>query len=279
MCIRDRLAARATDHSGNVSQPVQRSFVLDSQPPVIAISGVAENVYANPVTPTIVVTDPNLSVAQIRLDGSTFASGTRISDTGSHVLQVDAIDLAGNTASRTVRFSIQSTAGDTTAPVIDIRTPLAGAYLRRATTGLTAAIVDAESAVAEAQFSIDGGTFAPLAVDASQSNANLYAASLDALADGVHSVIVRARDTQGNEATTDARSFTVDNTPPVITISGVAAGQYAAAVTPVIGITDLALLGSSITLNGSAYASGTPVAANGDYTCLLYTSDACRRRG
>ncbi len=268
-----QLAARATDHSGNVSQPVQRSFVLDSQPPVIAISGVAENVYANPVTPTIVVTDPNLSVAQIRLDGSTFASGTRISDTGSHVLQVDAIDLAGNTASRTVRFSIQSTTVDTTAPVIDIRTPLAGAYLRRATTGLTAAIVDAESAVAEAQFSIDGGAFVPLAVDTSQSDANLYAASLDALADGVHSVVVRARDTQGNEAATDARSFTVDNTPPVITISGVAAGQYAAAVTPVIGITDLALLGSSITLNGSAYASGTPVAANGDYTLSVEAVD------
>lgn len=268
-----QLSVRATDHSGNVSQPVQRSFVVDSLPPAIAISGVAQSAYASPVTPSIVVTDLNLSVTHIRLDGSPYVSGTPVSQTGSHVLQVDAIDLAGNTASRTVRFSIQSTAGDTTAPVIDIRTPSAGAYLRRATTGLTAAIVDAESAVAEAQFSIDGGTFAPLAVDASQSNANLYAASLDALADGVHSVVVRARDTQGNEATTDALSFTVDNTPPVITISGVAAGQYAAAVTPVIGITDLALLGSSITLNGSAYASGTPVAANGDYTLSVEAVD------
>ena len=268
-----QLSVRATDHSGNVSPPVQRSFVVDSLPPAIAISGVAESAYASPVTPSIVVTDLNLSVTHIRLDGSPYVSGTPVSQTGSHVLQVDAIDLAGNTASRTVRFSIQSTAGDTTAPVIDIRTPLAGAYLRRATTGLTAAIVDAESAVAEAQFSIDGGAFAPLAVDTSQSDANLYAASLDALADGVHSVVVRARDTQGNEATTDARSFTVDNTPPVITISGVAAGQYAAAVTPVIGITDLALLGSSITLNGSAYASGTPVAANGDYTLSVEAVD------
>ncbi len=260
-----QLAARATDHSGNVSQPVQRSFVLDSQPPVIAISGVAENAYANPVTPSIVVTDPNLSVSQIRLDGSPFASGTPISETGSHVLQVDAIDLAGNTASRTVRFSIQSTAGDITAPVIDIRTPAAGAYLRRATSGLTATIVDAESAVAEAQFSIDSGAFAPLAMDATQNDASLYAASLDTLADGAHSVVVRARDTQGNEAITDARSFTVDNTPPVITISGVAAGQYVAAVTPVISVTDLALLGSSITLNGAAYVSATPVTASGDY--------------
>lgn len=268
-----QLAARATDHSGNVSQPVQRSFVLDSQPPVIAISGVAENAYANPVTPSIVVTDPNLSVSQIRLDGSPFASGTPISDTGSHVLQVDAIDLAGNTASRTVRFSIQSTAGDITAPVIDIRTPAAGAYLRRATSGLTATIVDAESAVAEAQFSIDSGAFAPLAMDATQNDASLYAASLDTLADGAHSVVVRARDTQGNEAITDARSFTVDNTPPVITISGVAAGQYVAAVTPVISVTDMALLGSSITLNGAAYVSATPVTASGDYVLSVDAVD------
>src|SRR5256885_8869514 len=71
----------------------------------------------------------------------------------------------------------------------------------------------------------------------------------------------------------------LDNTPPVITISGVAAGQYAAAVTPVIGITDLALLGSSITLNGSAYASGTPVAANCDYTLRVEAVDKAGNGG
>ncbi|CAB5720519.1 Exoglucanase B precursor [Delftia tsuruhatensis] len=268
-----QIMARATDHSGNVSQPVQRSFVVDSLPPVITISGVTQTAYAAPVAPTIEVTDPNLSDTQIRLDGAPHVSGTRISGAGSHVLQVDAIDLAGNTASQTVRFSIQSNAGDTTPPVIDIRTPLAGAYLRRAATGLTAAIVDAQSTVAEAWFSIDGGAFVPLAVDAGQNDASLYAASLDGLADGVHSLVVRARDTQGNEASTEARSFTVDNTPPVITISGVAAGQYAAAVTPVISVTDLALHTSSITLNGATHASGTPVAANGDYTLSVEAVD------
>lgn len=268
-----RIAVRATDKSGNVSQPVHSNFVVDSVAPVITVTGVAEAAYTNAVTPVVAVTDQNLSVTQIRLNGSPYVSGTQISQTGAYVLQVDAIDLAGNTASQMVRFSIAANSADTTPPVIDIKTPLAGAYLRRGTGGLTATVVDAESAIAAAEFGIDGGVFAPMAIDASQNIANLYAASLDTLADGAYSVVVRARDTQGNEASTSARSFTVDNTPPVITITGVTAGQYSAAVTPVITVTDAALLGSSATLNGAVYASGTPISINGDYTLSVSAVD------
>jgi len=243
-------------------------------PPVIAISGVADAAaYTDPVTPVISVTDLNLSVVQILLDGVPFISGSQISQSGAYVLQVDAVDLAGNTASQTVRLSVAATAGDVTPPVIDIRTPLEGAYIRRGASGLSATVVDAESAVAQAEFSIDGGGFNPLAIDASQGIAGLYTASLDELADGPHSVVVRASDTQGNEATTGARHFTVDNTPPVITITGVSAGRYSAAVTPVISVTDAALLSSSATLNGVAYASGTPIAANGHYTLTVNAED------
>jgi len=269
-----QVAARATDNSGNVSQPVRSDFVVDSVPPVIAISGVADAAaYTDPVTPVILVTDLNLSVTQILLDGAPYVSGVQISQAGAYVLQVDAIDLAGNTASQTVRFSVSATAGDVTPPVIDIRTPLEDAYIRRGVSGLSATVVDAESAVATAEFSIDGDAFHPLAIDASQGIAGLYTASLDELAEGPHSVVVRATDTQGNEAATGARHFTVDNTPPVITITGVSAGRYSAAVTPVISVTDAALLGSSATLNGVAYASGTPIAANGHYTLTVNAED------
>lgn len=268
-----RVAVRATDKSGNVSQPVQSNFVVDSVPPVIAISGVTETAYANPVTPVISVTDLNLSIAQISLDGEPYVSGTQITQPGAYVLQVNALDLAGNSASQTVRFSIAAAAADVTPPVIDIQTPLANAYFRRATTGLSATIVDAESAVAEAEFSIDGGAFAPLAIDVSQGVDNLYTASLDDLADGVHNVVVRASDTQGNQSSTSPRSFTVDNTPPVIIITDVAAGQYSTAVTPVISVTDAALISSSVTLNGVAYVSGTPIAVNGDYTLSVNAED------
>lgn len=270
-----QVQARATDNSGNVSQPVQSSFVVDSAPPDIAISGVADSVaYTGTVTPVIDVTDLNPSVTQVQLNGAPFASGTAVTQPGAYVLQVDAIDRAGNVASRTVRFTVASNTPDTTPPVIDVKTPQADAYVRGAATPLSATIVDAESFVTAAEFSIDGGPFAPMAVDNSTGVSNLYTASLDSLTEGVHSVVVRARDTLVNEAVTMPRRFTVDNTPPVIGISGVSAGQYNSPVTPVISVSDAALAGSTATLNGAAYASGTAVSVNGDYLLSVSAVDA-----
>lgn len=268
-----QVQARATDNSGNLSAPVQTSFVIDSVAPVIAISGVSETAYTGPVTPLIEVTDLNLWVSHAQLNGADFASGTTISQPGAHVLQVDAIDRAGNAASRTIRFTISTGSADTTPPVIDIKTPQTDSYIRRGTTGLTATVVDAESLVAAAEFSLDGGGFAPMAIDGAQGTPDLYSASLDALADGAHSLTVRARDVHGNESSSPLRRFTVDNTPPVITVSGVAAGQYSTSVTPVVSVTDAALQASAITLNGVAYVSGTPVSENGDYLLSVSAID------
>lgn len=268
-----QVQVRSTDKSGNVSAPVQTSFVVDSVAPVIAVSGVSENAYTGPVTPLIEITDLNLWVSHAQLNGADYISGTTISQPGAHVLQVDAIDRAGNASSRTVRFSISTGSADTTPPVIDIKTPAADGYIRRGTSGLTTTIVDAESAVAAAEFSLDSGAFAPMAIDGSQGIQDLYSASLDALTDGAHTLIVRARDVAGNTSSSALRHFTVDNTPPVISISGVTAGQYSTSVTPVISVTDAALQGSTITLNGIPYVSGTPVSQNGDYLLSVSAID------
>ena len=200
-------------------------------------------------------------------------SGTPIGQAGAYVLQVDAVDLAGNTSSKTVRFTISASQVDTVPPVIDIKTPVEGAYIRRGAGGLGAVIVDAESAVTAAEWSVDAGAFAPMAIDTSQGATDFYAASLDILADGSHSVVVRAVDVYGNQAVSSARNFTVDNVPPVISITGVSAGQYTVAVTPVVAITDSALASSAITLNGNAYASGTVIDVNGDYILTVNAAD------
>jgi len=268
-----RVSVRATDNSGNSSLPVERSFVVDSLAPVIAINGVTETSYTAVVSPSVVVTDLHLSVVQIQLNGQPYVSGTAISQPGAYVLQVDALDLAGNTASKTVRFTINQGAADTEPPVIDVKTPVEGAYFRRGATGLSALIVDAQSDVVSAEFSVDGGAFEPMAMDVGHGTANLYTASLDALADGPHAIVVRASDAHSNLASAAARNFIVDNTAPVVTISGVSAGQYSVAVSPVITVADLALASSTITLNGNPFASGTSVDANGDYTLTVIASD------
>lgn len=268
-----RISVRATDNSGNSSLPVERSFIVDGLAPVIAINGVTETSYAAVVSPSVVVTDLHLSLVQIQLNGQPYVSGTAISQPGAYVLQVDALDLAGNTASKTVRFMIDQGAADTEPPVIDVKTPVEGAYFRRGASGLSALIVDAQSNVVSAEFSVDGGAFEPMAMDVGQGTANLYTASLDALADGPHAIVVRASDAHSNLASAAVRNFIVDNTAPVVTISGVSAGQYSVAVSPVITVADLALASSTITLNGKPFASGTSVDANGDYTLTVIASD------
>lgn len=268
-----QLSVRASDESGNVSQAVNTPFVVDSVPPAIVISGIAETAYVNAVAATIVVTDLNLSIEHVRLNGAPYVSGSQISQAGAYVLEVDALDLAGNSASKAIRFSISQHAVDTTPPVIDIKTPLEGAFIRRVTNGLGATVVDAESAVAAAEFSIDGKAFAPMAFEANPSVANLYVASLDTLSDGPHSVVVRASDTQNNTGVSSARSFIVDNAAPVIVITGVAAGQYSVPVAPTIAVSDAALLASSVMLNGVAYQSGTVIDINGDYALTVSAVD------
>jgi large repetitive protein len=263
-----RVAVRGTDNSGNVSDAVLRNFTIDSVTPVIAITGVASTAYQTAVSPMFSATDINLLTVSATLNGASFVSGTRVAQSGAYVLQVDALDRAGNLSSQVVRFTISVTASDTTPPVIVINSPAAGSYIRRGS-NLLASIIDAESTIASADFVVDSNAALPLPLDSGDA----YRAALDALADGAHSIIVHATDAVGNKATSLARPFVVDNTPPVIVITGVSAGQYMTPVTAVIGITDTWLDSSVVTLNGIAYASGSRIAVNGDYTLTVTASD------
>jgi hypothetical protein len=121
-----QIQARATDAAGNVSATVQLDIVIDNTAPQIAVSGVADGArYTGPVQAQIVITDPYLVSQAVTLDGAPYVSGTPVASGGSHVLQIDAADQAGNTAARTVRFEIAATA--ITVAIVE---PLPGALLR-----------------------------------------------------------------------------------------------------------------------------------------------------
>jgi hypothetical protein len=84
------------------------SFVIDKMPPVVKVEGVEDGtLYSGPVTPFITVTDEYLDWVIIELDGLPFQSGTGVPDEGSHLLFVQASDLAGNVAAVTVAFEIR----------------------------------------------------------------------------------------------------------------------------------------------------------------------------
>ena len=90
--------------------------------------------------------------------------------------------------------------------------------------------------------------------------------------DGAHTLVVGASDLAGN-ATTTSVTFTIDSTPPTITVSGVDAGPYKAAVTPIFSAADSDLATVTATLDGAAFASGSSVATEGAHTLVVSASD------
>ncbi len=100
---------RARDRAGNESISPVRSFQVDSTPPQVTITGVADgDIVAHPVVPVITIEDAHLDRSNVALNGASFISGTTVGADGSYLLTAVAYDLAGNSAAASVRFTIDS---------------------------------------------------------------------------------------------------------------------------------------------------------------------------
>jgi hypothetical protein len=158
---------------------------------------------------------------------------------------------------------------DALPPVIGVLSPSNGA-IQPAIVPFRASIVDQQSSVAAADVSVDGGTWQPVSAGAD----GYYARGLTGLADGDHTLVVRARDSWGNQALSATQAFTVDATPPAIVITGVADGALLNhAVTPTVTITDAHLASSDVRLNGTPFVSGSNVTQDGSYVLTARASD------
>lgn len=244
------LQVQAQDVAGNTAAR-DLHFTLDLTAPVISISGVTTGAsYAESVTPVISASDLHPQSVQSTLNGLPYTSGTAISADGDYVLQVDAVDAAGNTAQQSLAFVV-----DATAPAVTVTGVSNGASY--------AAQVSAQIAVVEAHLkqqtvTLDGQPYVP---------------GTAITAEGAHVLVARAEDTAGHVSTVTV-SFTLDTTAPVITVAGVAdASFYGTAVTPVVTVQDDHLATKTYTLNGQPYVSGTVISAEGDYTLLLQATD------
>ncbi|MDJ0852191.1 MAG: CARDB domain-containing protein [Myxococcota bacterium] len=159
---------------------------------------------------------------------------------------------------------------DIVGPAVNISRPEEGAVLNAQLTTLRVDAADLSSGVARVEASFDGGDFVALAL-----GPNGFEADLRDLAEGAHTVQARAFDGAGNVSPVDQRAFTVDDTPPVITVTGVSDGQLSnQPVTPVVTVTDANPLEQTIRLNAQDFASGTPVEADGNYVLSVTATDA-----
>jgi hypothetical protein len=160
---------------------------------------------------------------------------------------------------------------DATAPAIVIKVPTSNGFLRGDGTVVLAASDDL-TGIARVEISIDGGAW--IAVALADITQNLYNHLLSGLPEGLHTVAARAVDGAGNIGNATTFSFIVDNTAPAVTIAGVEDGRYYNSnVTPTVSIFEANLAASTVTLNGAAFVSGTPITAEGHYRLAAEAQD------
>ncbi|MCQ4163760.1 CARDB domain-containing protein [Tahibacter harae] len=113
---------RARDAAGNLAEGAATGFAVDTTAPLITLSGVADGDLLNhAVTPLIGIDEAHPASSSIRLDGQPFVSGSAVSIDGEHLLQVEATDAAGNSATAQLRFTL-----DLQAPAVSVSEPVPG---------------------------------------------------------------------------------------------------------------------------------------------------------
>ncbi len=195
----------ATDAAGNADDtPASFAWVIDTTPPATSVDGPSGLV--NVRDATLSFSSEAGATFECRLGAAAFAACSSPSeytglDDGSHTFQVRATDEAGNVedpaAART--WTIDATAPDTAI----------GPAPPALTSSRSASIAFSSEPSADFECKVDSDAYA-------DCTSPLL---LSGLADGPHTVLVRATDVAGNtDASPASHAWTVDATPPVTTI-------------------------------------------------------------
>ncbi len=219
---------------------------VDGDGPEITIAAPEAKWYnADPITVSFSATDAmsGLDTITANVNGTDIVSGDSVSGLGNgiHTLSVSAKDKLGNESTKSVNFNV-----DKDAPVITITAPLAQIYAGKVITPEFSA-VDSLSGVASVTAALDGSEVTS-------------GVAVSGLASGLHTLAVTAVDNVGNTATQTV-VFTMDSTPPVITIVSPEAKQYlqAGGVLVSFGAVDdfSGVASISATMDGAAIGNGT----------------------
>lgn len=211
---------------------------VDKQAPSISLSGITEGSVYNttrsleittveniwqamqPVSVTAVRTidgtSTHLDLGSFEADGATTLSTYSFSEDGVYQVTIQAVDAAGNSAVKTISFTI-----DRTAPVLSMSGVSAGAY---SSTPVTVHFQSVESFFETNDVKINverklaGSTFGR-AIDFSNTG-KTSSVSNTFTEDGDYTITFSATDGAGNIAATQTLSFTVDCTAPSVTVRG-----------------------------------------------------------
>lgn len=200
----------AFDLTGNTASAAV-DFTVDGTPPALTLTSPAPSALLN--TSTVQVTwsgsdaTSGLARFELVLDQASApiilppsASAHSLSNVldGSHIVEVTAYDLAGNSGSSNVGYTV-----DTTPPTLAIRSPSEGAVLSSGTVVLEWTATDATSGLTHFEVRLDAGS--PFQITEQTF-------TFDGLRDGIHSASITAFDAAGNKGV-ESVSFQVRTTP------------------------------------------------------------------
>ncbi len=203
---------------------------------------------------------------------------------GDYTIKVNSVDYAGNGSETTRNFTIANP------PVISNVYPGSGSHVRgQATFGLT--VTDTNLSYTYIELNQNGNWLDDNTTPAAQALGSVTSGNNPKLVvdttgydDGVYSVKIDAVDTKGN-TTEQNLTYTIDNTPPEVTITAPGDGvAFDADETPSVNITGSTGDSSSYTLaiDGNTVQSGTSFSsydwnishlATGNYTITLSAVD------
>ena len=198
------LTVSGLDAAGNAGTATSRA-TLDTTAPVVVLAAPVDGLVTegNSVTVSGTVSDGNLSIllvngSPVGVSGGAFNVSVHLVE-GPNTITVEARDGAGQATSRAIRVD-----RDSTPPVIRVedqgKSLTDGALFAR---DVTPRIIVTDTHSTTVTASMDGGSFS--------SGATVQA-------EGGHILSVAARDSAGNQAKLSVR-FTIDKTPPAVTIT------------------------------------------------------------
>ncbi|HEY40240.1 MAG TPA: PKD domain-containing protein [Dehalococcoidia bacterium] len=280
---------RAVDASGNTGTSGTRTVVVDPNKPDITITSPTEGTLTNNATLSVTGTITGAETASLILNGSsqtvTPTSGSFTAEVilaeGTNIIVVTAYatdhegeaDYLGTSGVRKVKL-------DTTAPVVDIDSPVSGSVVNKAGVAVSGTVDD--PAVTSVNVTLNSGT--PQAVSVIAGNFSIVV-TLEA---GENTIEVAATDTAGNSSS-DSVQATLDTTKPRVTITS-PANKLLTKLTSldVTGtVSDTSITTATLLLNGSSQSvtvtngsfSKTVTLSSGANTIEVTATDAATNTG
>ncbi|KLW90281.1 hypothetical protein SP99_00471 [Enterobacter sp. BIDMC92] len=297
------VTVQVTDDAGNTKSSAALNVTIDTvtAEPVITLSddtGVAGDNQTNVTTPGFAITtDADAVTVMVSIDGGAPVAATKDADgqwhinskdlaDGEHSVSVTVTDVAGNTATSSLDFTVDTTLSVPTIDLTDASDTGSSAtdnITRDSTPTFTLGNIDAD--VVRVQVLINGTAYDAQKVDGQ------WQFTAPELADGEYSITVQVTDDAGNIRTSAAREVTVDTVTavPVITLSddtGVQGDNQTNDATPGFAITtDADAVTVMVSIDGGAPVAATKDAdgkwhidskelADGEHTVVATVTDA-----